>query len=79
MKAVRVERMIGAALLLGVVLFAVLIGWSTLATLPHTLECRGIRDSYLAASSRAEQATFEARFNQAGCTGSLLNTFLPAS
>jgi len=74
-----VEEMLGACLILGVLAVVAWFAWSAFSTLPHTVECRAIRSEYLAADARVDRDRAEARFNAAGCKGSLLNTFLPAN
>ena len=78
----RIDLLLGWLILLGVLLVAGWFVWSTIPTMSHTLECRGIQGDYRAAElrgTREQRAELEVRFKQAGCTGSLLNTFLPAT
>ena len=65
--------------LLGSLVSLIWIGWSTWQPTVHEIECRDIRSEYLGTEIRVDRLRIESRFNDAGCTGSLLNIFLPAS
>ncbi|HMF41118.1 MAG TPA: hypothetical protein VKQ32_10500 [Polyangia bacterium] len=69
---------IGALLVVVVLAVVVWFCWTTLPGLPHALECRDIRNDYRTAVALVDRQRAETAFNAAGCTGSLLNTFLPA-
>lgn len=78
-RRIHVSDLLIFTLLLGSLVALIGIGWSTWQPTVHELECRGIRSEYLGTEIRADRLRIESRFNDAGCTGSILNTFLPAS